>query len=42
MGENYESTVKKIAPKDMTALEKVIKTIDENGGISLLLKSVKK
>jgi len=41
MGENYEAPVRQIAPKDMSALAKVIKSLEENGGIDSLLKSVK-
>ena len=38
IGDNLESTVKKIAPKDLNALTRVIKSVNENGGIDKLKK----
>ena len=38
IGDNLESTVRKIAPKDLSALIKVIISINENGGIEKLKK----
>ena len=41
MGDNYESTVRKIAPSDLSELAKVIKSVSDNGGIDQILKSVR-
>ena len=38
IGDNLESTVRKIAPKDLNALTRVIKSVNENGGIDKLKK----
>tara|TARA_B100001778_G_scaffold7659_1_gene6224 strand:- start:702 stop:1193 length:492 start_codon:yes stop_codon:yes gene_type:complete len=38
IGDNLESTVKKIAPKDMSALIRVIKSVNQIGGIEKLKK----
>jgi hypothetical protein len=36
LGENFEPVAKKIAPKDLSALSKVIKKVDETGGVQNL------
>ena len=38
IGDNLEETVKKIAPKDLSALTRVIEAVNDNGGIQKLKK----
>jgi len=41
VGDNFEGMAKKIAPLDLLSIEKAIKAIDKNGGISKILKGMK-
>ena len=41
LGDSFETLARKIAPKDISALAKVIKSVAANGGIDFLLKSVR-
>tara|TARA_B100001173_G_C15632513_1_gene397732 strand:- start:19 stop:522 length:504 start_codon:yes stop_codon:yes gene_type:complete len=41
IGDVFEQTAKKIAPKDLTALVKVIDCVNENGGINKLVNKLK-
>ena len=41
VGDNFEGMAKKIAPLDLLSIEKAIKAIDKNGGISKILKVMK-
>ena len=42
IGDNWELLVKKIAPKDLLSLDKVIKVISKNVGLSEFLNDIKK
>ena len=41
VGDNFEALAKKIAPIDLLSLEKAIKAIEKNGGVSKILKKIK-
>jgi len=41
VGDNFELLAKKIAPIDLLSMEKAIKAIDKNGGVSKILKNIK-
>ena len=41
VGDNFEVLAKKIAPVDLLSIEKAIKAIEKNGGISKILKEIK-
>tara|TARA_B110001452_G_scaffold174900_1_gene146621 strand:- start:28 stop:522 length:495 start_codon:yes stop_codon:yes gene_type:complete len=41
LGDTFETLARKIAPKDISALAKVIKSVAANGGIDFLLKSIR-
>jgi len=41
VGDNFEVMAKKIGPIDLLSIEKAIKSIDKNGGISKILKDIK-
>ena len=41
VGDNFEALAKKIAPIDLLSLEKAIKAIEKNGGVSKILKNIK-
>ena len=41
VGDNFEVMAKKMAPIDLLSIEKTIKAIDKNGGISKILKNIK-
>ena len=41
MGDNWEMLAKKIAPKDLLSIDKAIKAIEKNGGVSKILKNIK-
>ena len=41
VGDNFELLAKKIAPMDLLSIEKAIKTIEKNGGVSKILKGMK-
>jgi len=41
VGDNFELLAKKIAPIDLLSIEKAIKTIEKNGGVSKILKGMK-
>ena len=42
VGENFELMAKKIAPTDLLSIDKAIKAIEKNGGVSKILKAIKK
>ena len=42
VGDNFEVLAKKIAPNDLLSIEKAIKVIEKNGGVSRILKNIKK
>ena len=42
VGDNFEELAKKIAPNDLLSIEKVIKAIEKNGGVSKILKNFKR
>jgi hypothetical protein len=42
MGDNWESLAIKIAPLDFGSLDKAIKAINKNGGISKIINNIKK
>ena len=41
VGDNFELLAKKIAPNDLLSLNKAIKAITKNGGVSKILKNIK-
>ena len=41
VGDNFEILAKKIAPIDLLSMEKAIKAIQKNGGVSKILKKIK-
>ena len=41
VGDNFEEMAKKIAPIDLLSMERAIKAIDKNGGVSKILKKIK-
>ena len=41
VGDNFEVMAKKIAPIDLLSIEKAIKAIAKNGGVSKILKNIK-
>ena len=41
VGDNFEISAKKIAPNDLLSINKAIKAIDKNGGVSNILKNFK-
>ena len=41
VGDNFELLAKKIAPNDLLSIDKAIKAIDKNGGVSSILKNFK-
>ena len=41
VGDNFELLAKKIAPIDLLSIEKAIKAIEKNGGVSKILKNIK-
>ena len=41
VGDNFEVMAKKIAPIDLLSIEKAIKAIERNGGVSKILKNIK-
>ena len=42
VGDNFEVLAKKIAPIDLLSIEKAIKAIEKNGGVSKILKNFKR
>ena len=42
VGDNFEVLAKKIAPNDLLTIDKAIKAIEKNGGVSKILKNFKK
>ena len=42
VGDNFEVLAKKIAPMDLLSIDKAIKAIEKNGGISKILKNFKR
>ena len=41
VGDHFEVMAKKIAPVDLLSIEKAIKAIEKNGGVSRILKNIK-
>ena len=41
VGDNFEALAKKMAPIDLLSIDKAIKAIDKNGGVSKILKNIK-
>ena len=41
VGDNFELFAKKIAPNDLLSIDKAIKAINKNGGVSIILKNFK-
>ena len=41
VGDNFEVMAKKMAPIDLLSIEKAIKAIEKNGGVSKILKNIK-
>ena len=41
VGDNFELLAKKIAPNDLLSIDKAIKAIEKNGGVSKILKNIK-
>ncbi len=41
VGDQFEVLAKKIAPLDLLSIEKAIKAIEKNGGVSKILKNIK-
>ena len=41
VGDNFELSAKKMAPNDLLSIDKAIKAIDKNGGVSSILKNFK-
>ena len=41
VGDNFELFAKKIAPNDLLSIDKAIKAINKNGGVSMILKNFK-
>ena len=41
VGDNFEVMAKKIAPIDLLSINKAIKVIEKNGGVSKILKKIK-
>ena len=41
VGDNFEELAKKIAPNDLLSIDKAIKAIEKNGGVSKILKNIK-
>ena len=41
VGDNFEELAKKIAPLDLLSMDKALKAIEKNGGISKILKEIK-
>ena len=42
VGDNFELLAKKIAPNDLLSIDKAIKAITRNGGVSKILKNIKR
>ena len=42
MGDNWESLASKIAPLDFRSLDKAIKVVEKEGGISKIIKNMEK
>ena len=42
VGDNFEALAKKIAPIDLLSIDKAIKAIEKNGGVSKILKNIKR
>ena len=40
VGDNFELLAKKIAPNDLLSIDKAIKAINKNGGVSRILKNI--
>ena len=40
VGDNFELLAKKIAPNDLVSIDKAIKAINSNGGVSKILKKI--
>ncbi len=40
VGDNFELLAKKIAPNDLLSIDKAIKAIEKNGGVSKILKNI--
>jgi len=41
VGDNFEVLAKKMAPIDLLSINKAIKAIEKNGGVSKILKNIK-
>jgi len=41
VGDNFEALAKKMAPIDLLSINKAIKSIEKNGGVSKILKNIK-
>jgi len=41
VGDNFETLAKKIAPIDLLSMDRAIKAIEKNGGVSKILKKIK-
>ena len=41
VGDNFEELAKKMAPIDLLSMEKAIKAIEKNGGVSKIIKKIK-
>jgi len=41
VGDNFEVIAKKMAPIDLLSIDKAIKAIEKNGGVSKILKNIK-
>ena len=39
VGDNFEALAKKIAPNDLLSIERAIKAIQKNGGVSKIIKN---
>ena len=40
IGDNFELLAKEIAPNDLLSIDKAIKAIEKNGGVSKILKNI--
>ena len=40
VGDNFEVLAKKMAPKDLLSIDKAIKAIEKNGGVSKIIKNI--
>jgi len=40
VGDNFEQLAKKIAPNDLLSINKAIKAIEKNGGVSKIIKAI--